>query len=223
MTLIKSSPTQLILWSWQRQEDLSYINKNTLIAPLVGTISVRGNNLQVFPRSNHLTLKVSSKIIPVIRLEINPRFSVADETFEKIILHILALTVPFKSDTIQIDFDATVSQRSFYKKLLNQLRCVLPNIKLSITALASWCLNDIWIENLPIDYAVPMLYNLGEDSKQVKRLFLNKKQWKACKCYGYIGLHQKDLFVKIPKGWTAFIFNDEPWTPEAYNYLRRRL
>jgi hypothetical protein len=32
---------------------------------------------------------------------------------------------------------------------------------LSMTALASWCLDDNWLDELPIDEAVPMLFRMG--------------------------------------------------------------
>ena len=222
-TLISPQPSQLVLWSWQRQDNVSFVNKNTLIAPLVGTIAFNGNNFQVFPRSNPLTLETSAQLIPVVRLEIKPGFFIDDKTLEKIIFHILALTQPCKAKEIQIDFDATTSQRSFYAKLLTHLRIALPNTRLSITALASWCLGDPWIENLPIDYAVPMVYNLGEDLQSIKRFLLNTKKWKACKCRGYIGLNRKDIFIKVPKGWTIFIFNDEAWTLRSYESLLKEI
>ncbi len=223
VALTKTPPPQLVLWSWQRQDNLSFVKKSTLIAPLIGTISINRNGLHVSPRSNPLTLDPSTRLIPVVRLEINPRSSVNEQTLEKIIFHILALTQPCKSKELQIDFDATVSQRPFYEKLLTQLRKTLPNTKLSITALASWCLSDPWIEKLPIDYAVPMVYNLGEDERSIKRFILNTKQWKSGKCCGYIGLHQKKLFMKIPKGWTVFVFNDEAWTLESYENLLKEI
>ena len=223
ITALMSPPTsQLVLWSWQRQDNLSFVKKGTLIAPLIGTISINRNDLHVSPRSNPLTLNPSTQIIPVVRLEINPRSFINEQTLEKIIFHILALTQPCKSKELQIDFDATTSQRPFYEKLLTQLRKALPSSKLSITALASWCLGDPWIGKLPIDYAVPMVYNLGED-EDIKRFILNTKQWKSRKCCEYIGLHQKKLFMKIPKGWTVFVFNDEAWTLQSYENLLKEI
>ena len=50
---------------------------------------------------------------------------------------------------IQIDFDATKSERSFYRELITDLRQRLPaNVHLSITALASWCMDDDWLSDL---------------------------------------------------------------------------
>jgi hypothetical protein len=44
---------------------------------------------------------------------------------------------------IQIDFDATRSERGFYRALLNDLRARVPrSTAFSITALASLCIHD---------------------------------------------------------------------------------
>ena len=39
-----------------------------------------------------------------------------------------------------------------------------PDVPLSITALASWCAQDRWMEGLPVDETVPMLFRMGPDA-----------------------------------------------------------
>src|SRR5258707_13039485 len=62
---------------------------------------------------------------------------------------------------LQIDFDATLSEHALYRDLLIEVRKKLPpNFPLSITALASWCIGDRWLDKLPLDTineAVPKL------------------------------------------------------------------
>lgn len=41
--------------------------------------------------------------------------------------------------------------------------------RLSITALASWTLFDNWLDSLPVDEAVPMLFRTGADGENVRR------------------------------------------------------
>ena len=63
---------------------------------------------------------------------------------------------------IQIDFDAADSERDVYRRLLARVRAVLPRtVPLSMTALASWCVGDTWLDGLPVDEAVPMLFRMG--------------------------------------------------------------
>jgi len=93
---------------------------------------------------------------------------------------------------IQIDFDATVSERPFYSALLSAVRRNLPStMPLSITALASWCIGDLWLENLPpgtIDEAVPMLFRLGPDAADVITFLHSGKEFPVASCRGSLGL-----------------------------------
>ena len=54
------------------------------------------------------------------------------------------------SPLFRYDFDATRSQRPFYRDLLVDLRSQMPaDLPLSITALASWCSFDDWLADFP--------------------------------------------------------------------------
>ena len=66
---------------------------------------------------------------------------------------------------LQIDFDARLSQREMYRQLLHDVRGAMPQgMPLSMTALASWRLDDDWLDELPVDEAVPMLFRMGRAS-----------------------------------------------------------
>src|SRR5258705_11788686 len=62
----------------------------------------------------------------------------------------------------QMDFDEKGSERPPNRQLLHRVR-ERPglSVPLSMTALASWCAGDRWLEDLPIDEAVAMLFRLG--------------------------------------------------------------
>ena len=213
----------LVLWSWQRKDDLSFVDKDVVVAPLVASIFVDKNGVSVQPRGNVLKLSENVQISPVIRLEISPNVHVTDAHIDTMVHHIKSFIVSCKSDAIQIDFDAAKSQRSLYEKLLTKLHVSLPNIKISITALASWCVGDTWIDKLPITHAVPMLYNLGEHADDFKKYFTDKKKWKAAKCQGCIGFEESDVFVKPPRGWHVYVFNNKAWSVHSYKNVREKL
>ena len=67
----------------------------------------------------------------------------------------------FGIQALQVDFDATVSQRAFYRDVLQQLRRRLPASMPLFTALASWCIFDDWLAGLPVDEVVPMVFAWG--------------------------------------------------------------
>jgi len=96
-------------------------------------------------------------VIPVARIESDretpPRLSNNQARDAAIEISQLALLPNVLM--VQVDFDATTTQRQFYRTLLIELRKRMPPAtKLSITALASWCQGDNWLANLPIDEAV---------------------------------------------------------------------
>ncbi len=129
---------------------------------------------------------------------------------------------------IQIDFDATVSERPLYAALLTMVRRNLPpTMPLSITALASWCIGDPWLENLPpgtIDEAVPMLFRLGPDAADVVDFLHSGNDFSIPPCRTSLGLsndeplsrqllaghfpaahsswRQKRIYVFSPRAWT---------------------
>jgi len=89
--------------------------------------------------------------------------------------------------TVQVDFDAAASERPFYRRLLERLRPRLdPSITLSITALASWCVGDGWLHDLPIDEAVPMLFRMGPENQPFRQLALARPSARA-ECRGAVG------------------------------------
>jgi len=215
--------THLVLWSWQRADDLSFVKDSVSVAPLVATISVDKNGVRVQPRRNVLTLAQNAHIIPVIRLEIDPKTQVSDGHLDALIHNIQSLVYSCKTDIVQLDFDAAKSQRPLYEKLLIQLKASSPHVKVSITALASWCVGDTWIDKLPITHAVPMLYNLGENADDFKKYFTDNRGWQSKKCHGHIGFEQNDIFTKPPRGWHAYVFNKNAWTEKDYKSVQEKL
>ena len=216
-------PTTLVLWSWQRKDDLSFVGKDVVVAPLVASIFVDKNGVSIQPRTNVLRLAKKAQIIPVIRLEIPSETYVSNDQIDTIIHHVGSFIASCKTDTVQIDFDAAKSQRPLYKNILEKLHTALPNIKISITALASWCVGDVWIDKLPITHAVPMLYNLGEHADDFKKYFKDNRQWRSKKCRGHIGFEQGDIFTKPPRGWHVYVFNNNAWALKDYKNMKEKL
>jgi hypothetical protein len=117
---------------------------------------------------------------------------------------------------VQIDFDATVSERNFYRSLLETLRRDLPaSTRLSITALASWCAGDDWLSDLPIDEAVPMLFRLGVDRRQFHRRLETGQPFESRMCQKSAGV-STDEPVNPPPVARLYIFNPKPWSKSSF-------
>src|SRR4029077_8796850 len=137
----------------------------------------------VIPRRQPLRIPDGTFLIAVARIEIRVRparslqLASADatrptdnaENVAEIAGAIARLAKTQGVQGIQIDFDATVSQRALYTAILRDLRGKIPNeMPISITALASWCFGDTWLDALPIDEAVPMLFRMGVDDRNIR-------------------------------------------------------
>jgi hypothetical protein len=123
---------------------------------------------------------------------------------------IASLSALSNISVVQIDFDATVSERDFYRALLHEVKPRVPS--LSITALASWCAGDRWLSDLPIDEAVPMLFRMGPDKHQ----FRSGKPFDAPICQSSAGV-STDEPVNAPPVDRLYIFNPDSWSRESLN------
>ena len=207
---------KVILWAWERPEDLTFINPEKVsVAFLAKTIYLRGDRVIVRPRLQPLKLAPGTKLVAVVRIESDrtkrPSLSALQlrETAN-------ALTDLSDISVVQLDFDATLSERNFYRSLLTELRQQLPrSVSLSMTALASWCAGDDWLRDLPVDEAVPMLFRLGVEQPQFQRRLETGKPFESRRCQSAAGV-STDEPVKPPAVNRLYIFNPEPWTKESF-------
>jgi Protein of unknown function (DUF3142) len=161
---------RVVLWVWERREDLSFIDPRQIaVAYLDRTLELSADTVVVRPRLEPLTVPAQTVLIPLARVEIHWRSppSLSDAQRSEV-LRIIEAMAAASPPAIQIDFDATRSQRAFYRDLLAQVRARLPaSTALSITALASWCMYDDWVTRLPVNEIVPMLYRMGPDAEDI--------------------------------------------------------
>lgn len=165
----------------------------------------------------------------------SPVFSATSATLARAAAEISSLQDLPGVRAIQIDFDATVSERPFYSALLSAVRSNLPStMPLSITALASWCIGDPWLETLPpgtIDEAVPMLFRVGPDAADVINFLHSGKEFPVASCRGSIGLSIDERlsrsllsgsFPGFSSAWRRkriYVFSPRAQTPSAVNTL----
>jgi hypothetical protein len=132
---------------------------------------------------------------------------------------------------LQIDFDASQSEQPFYAALLQDVRRRLPEgMPLSITALASWCIGDPWLDQLPpgtIDEAVPMLFRMGPDALEVASYLESGNDFRSRACRGSLGVSTDERFSRgvlsgatSPNGRTwarrrIYVFSPDPWTQKG--------
>ena len=160
---------RFVLWAWERPEDLRFINpQTTAVGFLADTIHLRGDAVVARPRLQSLRVPDHAHLVAVVRIEADQEAALNRSQIEQTATAIAKAASLPRVMAVQVDFDATRTQRDFYRSLLVDVRRRLgPPRDSSITALASWCLGDDWISSLPINEAVPMLFRMGAGTNEV--------------------------------------------------------
>ena len=220
---ISQLPTT-ILWAWERPERLEFIDPEKVgVAFLAKTIYLRGDRVISRPRLQPLTLPPGTRVIAVARIEAEyssdysarPALSSAQITETASTISELG-SLP-NVVMVQVDFDATASERAFYRELLTQLRHRLPpSTPLSITALASWCKGDNWLEDLPVDEAVPMLFRMGIERKQFLSGLKDGESFTSRLCRSSAGVSTDEPLTRLPRVQRLYVFNPRVWSPDAF-------
>lgn len=218
---------KIILWAWERPEDLRFIDVNQVgIAFLAATIFLSGDSLVIKPRYQPVSFPPNCKKLSVVRIEIDHAKvpTLSQDQSDQLVKQLNHFSQIEGVAGLQIDFDATKSQREFYRQSLINLKKVMePHKRLSITALASWTLYDDWISNLPVDEAIPMLFRMGVEERQVRSYLTEGKEFKPGISQYSVGFSLDEPFVKIPAGRRIYLFNPGPWSQQALNEALKKV
>jgi hypothetical protein len=205
-----------VLWAWERPEDFRRLSDRSIaVAYLARTVRLRAGGVEFIPRRQPLRVTSDTPLIVVTRIEVERRWTppLPATDFASLAGALAESARAPRVRAIQIDFDATLSQRAFYKELLVETRRRLgPEVPLSITALASWCADD-WLDALPIDEAVPMLFRMGPEDAHFRSVG-DTGLWRASACRGALGLSTDEPSVPA-RNRRVYTFNPAGWTSPA--------
>src|SRR5262249_2464433 len=114
---------RVILWAWERPEDLKSIDANRFaVAFLAETLVLKSDDVIVDPRHQPLDVSPETKLMAVTRIESQKQTgqaaALSDSQRQKLISLILRTRELRNVSAIQIDFDAAASEREFYRALL---------------------------------------------------------------------------------------------------------
>ncbi|HJY85707.1 MAG TPA: DUF3142 domain-containing protein [Candidatus Acidoferrales bacterium] len=224
---------KVVLWAWERPEDLRFIDPQTTgVAYLARTIFLDGDTILDRPRLQPLWVPPGTRLIAVTRVETSRRRQgpspreaspAPSAATAGLVASLIAEFGHFPAVVgVQVDFDATSSERAFYRALLVSLRQQLPaSMPLSITALASWCQEDTWLADLPIDEAVPMLFRMGAGDREVRLRLAEGTDFAAPVCRKSLGLSTDEPPPPFRRfdGRRVYIFHPRPWSRTAARKL----
>jgi len=217
----------LMLWAWERPEDLRALGPDVGVAFLAQTVKLDGDRIHIRPRMQRLRVDDTTVLVAVTRIEgsalVSPPALLTDALAEAITRTASAPHVA----GIQIDFDATASQRALYRAVVERVRARLaPDVVLSITALASWCADDAWLAGLPIDEAVPMLFRMGPFNEPYAMIAQSQRRRAGQapsrrECGAAIGVSLDEPRAVEPSRRRVYVFNPRPWTARTVADARR--
>ncbi len=206
----------IILWAWEMPEDLRFLNTSgTGVAFLASSFLLRGDQVRSRPRLQPVLLNPGVSLLSVVRIECDRRQAPVLSSAQRARLATLILKTVAATRTpgLQIDFDARVSERPFYRALLFDLRRKLGTGRfLSITALPSWCNRGSWLAELPVDEIVPMLFRIGGERRAVITRLERYGSFEEPRCQASIGVSTDEPHPPLPNRAHTYIFHPKPWT-----------
>ena len=218
----KSAAPEYYLWAWRRPEDLGFIDPNRVGAAIwTGTTFINDGKMTTQRRTVPVTYPTGTKVVAVMRLEVDRAYG--DDMAVRVAAAVVAVGAPFNPIEYQVDFDARRSQRNFYGRLLVELRERAGDARLSITALASWCMFDNWIRALPIDAAVPMVYRLGRGRDSIVTRLVRERTFSEPICAGNVGYSADEPIIWVEGLRRVFLFHPKPWTEDRFSVLIHQL
>jgi hypothetical protein len=217
----------IVLWAWERPEDLRTLDsKRFAVAFLAQTLTLKGDEVIFNPRHQPLDVSPDTKMMAVTRIEsqkiTGQRAALSEAQRQKLVSLIMNTSSTGNVTAIQIDFDAASSERDFYRSLLRDLRAKLPdNVPLSMTALASFCAGDRWLNELPVDEAVPMIFRMGADDRTIKNMLAAGDDFREPLCQRSYGVATDEIFeMKSVATRRMYIFNARPWNESSIAALK---
>jgi hypothetical protein len=218
--------TTPVIWLWERPEDVRFATPDITIAILAGSVRLAADRVDAVPRLQPARLTPMQSVIGVVHVEIDqihkPNWTTTQrrDTAEAV----LRLLANPRFHDWQIDFEVRASERHILLDLLTDIRENLPpDHRLSMTALASWCDTETWLDTAPVDDIVPMMFRMGPAGAPIEDRLAHGGDWRNPRCRHSIGIATDTPPDAVPADRRVWMFNPHSWTAEDLTALRNRL
>ena len=220
-----ANPPAMIVWAWERPEDLRLLPSDVEIAVQTGFIEIIGSDFEArgrgFPlRSAHPpeTAMVHLQIDETRPVRWSPMMR------GRLVAAVLHYATVLPVRRVQIDFEVRASERVILLDVLRDVRRGLPRgTLLSMTALASWCDGEGWIDAAPVDEIVPMVFRMGRSAETVRRRLAAGGDFADRRCRTAIGIASDEPIARAPTGRRVYIFDPRRWTEPRFAAVRREV
>jgi Protein of unknown function (DUF3142) len=216
---LKAFP-KLVLWAWEEKQDLRFLKGDVGVAFFAKHLRLRGTSVDMRPRRTPLLVNEATPLMAVVRIDGDERErpSLDALQLEKAMGELENVLQLPRVRALQIDFDARLSERFFYRDLLKALRQRHPALPISMTALVSWCGSDSWIQRLPMDEAVPMLFRMGPDAVETRERLRRGQDYGPRLARCALGLSLDEPRDMVPRSWLkerrVYVFHPSSWTEQ---------
>ena len=212
----RAQPTRIV-WAWERPESLTTLPSDIGIAAVTGFIRLRGDAI-VVRRGRRFSLVVTPGRPPpiaVVHIELDQGRALnwSPALADQVVAAALAFTRG--APVVQVDMEVRTSQRAALLNVLRGVRAGLaPGTTLSMTALASWCDSETWLDAAPVDEIVPMLFRMGSGGYRLRAKLAAGGDFTLPRCRTAVGI-ATDTPAVVPPGRRVYIFNPRPWDAAA--------
>ncbi|KQW96792.1 hypothetical protein ASC94_08175 [Massilia sp. Root418] len=210
-----------MLWAWERPEDLRWLPADTGVAYVASTMVLRGEEALVHPRAAPLLLPEGAALVPVLHVDASWRLPPAlnAQQSARIVQELLRVAQRGNRNVVQLDFEVRRSQRPFLAQTMAEIRRRLdPRIALSVTALASWCLDDAWLPAGVADEVVPMAFRMGPGQDALRqRLQRHGFTQPLCRAAAGYASDEPALRSVAARG---YYFSPRPWTAASWRAMQ---
>ncbi len=209
---------RIYLWAWDRPEDLRFLGNETGVAYFAGEIDLGAKRPVFRPRTKPLLLPGGHPTLPVLHVRAHRQHSYGIPQQRLILDAIRQLVTNSGAEALQLDFEVFHSQREFYKSLIHSIKEENPKLRLSVTALASWCGRDYWLAGLDIAEVVPMLFDPSHKNSGARHALPQDSP-----CQNAVGLATYEIYPILPQAKTYYLFSNRAWRREDVTQMLARI
>ncbi|WBO24707.1 hypothetical protein [Sphingomonas abietis] len=219
-----AAPPQLVVWAWERPEDLRFLPQDVPIAVQTGFVEIAGDGFVARGRRFPLLTNAAPRIA-VVHIQIDERDppdwtpDLRRRVAAAVLHYALVLPVP----EVQIDFEVRRSQRNILVDVLHDVRAGLPKpLSLSMTALASWC-QEGWLDHATADEIVPMLFRMGRGDPSLRTRIEAGGDFLDPRCRHALALSADEPIARAPAGRRVYLFDPRSWTRSDFQTIRQQV
>jgi hypothetical protein len=216
----------LVLWAWERPEDLRFAGQAAEVAVQTGFIVLSGDQVIVRGRRFPLRAAPGQVTTALVHVQIDHRRPLALEAAGEAAAAraVLAYARAPWVRRVQVDFEVRQSERPILLRLLRDVRSGLPaGVTLSMTALASWCETETWLSQAPVDEIAPMLFRMGPGGAALKAKLAAGGDFAEPRCRQALAISTDAPLPRAPAGRRVYLFDPRSWTAADFAKVRRNV